>query len=102
MEAVIQSINLIASDPDLRGGRPCVAGTGLRVIDVVMAHLFHQRSPSEIASDYAISLAQVHAALAYYYEHKQVVDADLRQQVIAARNYKEKRIGSREPSLLPG
>ena len=74
MGAVIQSINLIASDPNLRGGRPCVAGTGLRVIDVVMAHLFHQRSPSEIASDYAISLAQVHAALAYYYDHRAEID----------------------------
>ena len=101
MEAVIQSINLIASTPTVRGGRPCIAGTGLRVIDVVMAHLFHQRTPSEIASDYGISLAQVHAALAYYYEHKPAIDADLRQQVAISREYKEKRIGSREPSLLP-
>lgn len=102
MEAVIQSINLIAINPAVRGGRPCIAGTGLRVIDIVMAHLFHQRTSSELASDYGISLAQVYAALAYYYEHKAELDADIRQQVAKAREYKEKRVGSRTPSLLPG
>ncbi|MCE2473101.1 MAG: DUF433 domain-containing protein, partial [Anaerolineae bacterium] len=27
----IESINLIYRDPDVRGGRPCIVGTGLRV-----------------------------------------------------------------------
>lgn len=102
MEAIIQSINLVSINPTVRAGRPCIAGTSLRVTDVVMANLFHQRTPSEISSDYMISLAQVHAALAYYYEHKDEIDLDIRQQVVTAREYKEKRIGSRAPSLLPG
>lgn len=91
---VIQSINLIEIDPKVRGGRPCIGGTTLRVSDVVMATLFHDRSPGQIASDYAISLAQVHAALSYYYEHKDELDADIRQQVEKARELKEKRVGS--------
>lgn len=96
----IQSINLIAINPKVRGGRPCIAGTGLRVTDVVMATLFHKRTPSEIASDYDVSLAQVHAALAYYYEHKAEVDEDLRKQIATARDYQEKQVGSGKPSLL--
>jgi uncharacterized protein (DUF433 family) len=83
----IRSINLIATNPNVRGGRPCIAGTGLRVTDIVMAYLFHHRSPSELASDYDISLAQVHAALAYYYEHKTEPDEDIRQQLVKAREY---------------
>ena len=98
--ATIESINLISIDPNVRGGRPCIAGTGLRVTDVVMATLFHQRTPSEIASDYEISLAQVHAALAYYYQHKLVLDADIREQIETARELKEKQVGSRRPSLM--
>ncbi len=93
--ATIESINLISIDPNVRGGRPCIAGTGLRVTDVVMATLFHQRTPGEIASDYEISLAQVHAALAYYYQHKTDLDADIRQQIETARELKEKQVGSR-------
>ncbi len=97
---MIQSIDLITTSPEVRGGRPCIAGTGLRVIDIVIATIFHHRTPGEIASDYEITLAQVHAALAYYYEHKTELDEDVRQQIATAREYKEKRIGSKRPSLL--
>jgi uncharacterized protein (DUF433 family) len=97
----IQSINLIVINPHVRNGKPCIAGTGLRVTDVAIATIFHERTPSQIASDYDISLAQVHAALAYYYEHKDDLDEDIRHQTETARELKEKRVGSRKTSLLP-
>lgn len=96
---VIQSIDLITKNLKVRGGKPCVAGTGLRVTDLVIAHLFHKRSPEEITSDYEISLAQVYAALAYYYQHKDELDEDIRRQILTARTAKEKLIGDK-PSLL--
>lgn len=86
---VVQSINLITTNPKVRGGRPCVAGTGLRVIDIVMASLFHGRTSGEIAADYEIGLAQVHAALAYYYQHQEAIDQDLREQIAKAQAMKE-------------
>jgi uncharacterized protein (DUF433 family) len=98
----VESIDLITTDPAVRGGRPCIAGTGLRVIDVATASVFHQRSPGEIAADYDISLAEVHAALAYYYQHKDELDADIRQAIATARAYKDQQIGRRGDSLLPG
>ncbi len=101
METVL-SINLITSNPQVRGGRPCIAGTSLRVTDVAMVMLFHTQDPGEIAAWYGITLAQVHAALAYYYEHKAEIDEDIRQQITVAREYKEKRVGSPGDPLLPG
>lgn len=98
----VESIDLITTDPAVRGGRPCIAGTGLRVIDVATASIFHQRSPGEIAADYDISLAEVHAALAYYYQHKDELDADIRLVIATARAYKDQQIGRRGDSLLPG
>lgn len=95
--ATMLSINLISSDPKVRGGRPCIAGTGIRVLDVVAVMLFHDQTPAEIAEAYALSLAQVHAALAYYAE----IDADLREQIARGRELKEKRVGSRGAPLLP-
>ena len=88
---VVQSIDLITKNPAVRGGRPCIAGTGLRVTDLVMANLFHGRTPDEIAADYELSLAQVHAALAYYYQHKGELDEDIRQQILRARTAKGKQ-----------
>ncbi len=41
------SINLISSNPKVRGGRPCIAGTGLRASDVVLAHLYHEQTADE-------------------------------------------------------
>jgi uncharacterized protein (DUF433 family) len=96
---VIQSIDLITKNPAVRGGKPCVAGTGLRVTDLVMAHLFHKRSPEEITSDYELSLSQVYASLAYYYQHKDELDEDIRAQILDARTAKEKFSGDK-PSLL--
>ena len=96
---VIQSINLITKNPAVRGGRPCIVGTGLRVTDLVVAHLLHRRSPEEIASDYEIPLAQVYAALAYYYQHKDELDEDIRHQILNARTAKGKNTGGK-PSLL--
>ncbi len=96
----IQSIDLIATNPDVRRGQPCLAGTGLRVIDVMMAHLFHDRSADDLASDYQLSLAQVHAAFSYYYAHKAALDEAIRQQIAQSQAYQEQQIGSTKPSLL--
>jgi uncharacterized protein (DUF433 family) len=92
MAEIIHSINLIVSKPEVRGGRPCIAGTGLRVIDIVMANMFHDRTPDEMAADYGVSLAAVHAALAFYYEHKAELDADIRDQIKTIDEFREKYI----------
>lgn len=100
METVL-SINLITSNPKVRGGRPCIAGTGLRVSDIVIASVFHDKTPDEIAAAYDVSLASVYAALAYYYEHKLEIDADIREQIEKARRLKEEYIANGGTTLLP-
>ena len=74
----IESINLIYRDPDVRGGRPCIVGTDLRVLDIVISKIFAERTPDELAQDYNLSMAEVHAALAYYYCNKDEIDSDIR------------------------
>lgn len=96
------SINLITSNPKVRAGRPCIAGTGLRVSDVVMAHLYHNQTPDEIAAGYAVSLSGVYAALAYYYEHKAEIDTDIRDQIEKARKLKAEWIANGGTPILPG
>lgn len=98
MDTVL-SINLITSNPKIRDGRPCIAGSGLRVTDVVIASIYHLQSPDEIAAGFDVSLAQVYAALAYYYEHKNELDQDIRQQIATAKALKDQYLANGGRSL---
>jgi uncharacterized protein (DUF433 family) len=61
------------------GGRACIAGHRIRVQDVVVLHELRGMSPKEIVEQYpGITLADVHAALVYYYDHQQEIDGELR------------------------
>jgi uncharacterized protein (DUF433 family) len=77
----VQPIQLIVINPDFKHGSPHLAGTGLRVIDIVVAHYFHHQSPEEIAINFAISLAETYAALAYYHLHKDEIDTEIREDL---------------------
>lgn len=100
MSQTIHPINTIVSDPAIRGGRPIIAGTTLKVADVVVVHVLHQKTPDEVASWFRIPLADVYAALAYYYANRAAIDEDIREQDRLAREFKAQRIGSRHDPLL--
>ncbi len=77
MATVTDIGSLISRTPGVHGGRPCIAGTGVTVRRVAVLHNAGD-APEEIAANYGhLSLAQVHAALAYYYANKAEIDADL-------------------------
>lgn len=97
---MIQSINLISTDPSIRNGRPCVAGTSIEVSVIVLSKIMQEAEPDEIAADYDLSLAQVYAALAYYYDNKQEIDASISERRQLAQQMKEQRVGSRHSPLF--
>lgn len=67
----------IEIEPAHRGGRPRIAGTRLAVGDVVLMHLRLGMPAAEIAGRYDVPLAAVHAALAYYFDHREEIDRGL-------------------------
>ena len=68
----------IEATPGILGGKPCIAGHRIRVVDVAIWNEKLGLSPDDIASKYDLSLAEVHAALAYYFDHREEMEADLR------------------------
>ena len=78
MATVTEIGSLISRRPDIRGGRPCVAGTGVSVRRIAQWHNMGQ-IPEEVVQTFGgqLSLAQVHAALAYYFANQEEIDADL-------------------------
>ena len=78
MATVTEMGSLISRRPEIRGGRPCIAGTGVSVRRIAQWHNMGQ-IPEEAVQTFGghLSLAQVHAALAYYYANRGEIDADL-------------------------
>ena len=72
--------------PGVCGGRPRIAGHRIRVQDIVI-WTEQGQSPDEIVSDFPqLSLADVYAALAYYHDHREEIDQEIREdQEFAAR-----------------
>jgi uncharacterized protein (DUF433 family) len=96
----MQSINLIAINPKVRNSRPYIVGTTVTVADVAIVKIYHGQDADGIAAWYDLSLPQVYAALAYYYDHKAEMDDQIHGQIRRAQELKEKRVGNAR-SLLP-
>lgn len=61
-----------------RTGTPVLAGTTMKVVELVMAQMAHGWSAEELHFQYPyLSLGQIHSALAYYWDHKQELDANI-------------------------
>ncbi|MFZ1770092.1 MAG: DUF433 domain-containing protein [Caldilinea sp.] len=96
----IQAIDQIATNPRVRSGRPFIVGTTVTVADIAVAKIFMMMEAEEIADYYRLTLAQVYSALAFYYDHKAEIDLSIEQRRKLAEEMKEKRTGSRHPSLF--
>jgi len=69
----------IVSQTDFCGGSPVIRGTKFPVRSVVNYVLHQGISPEELVKEFShLTLAQVYDALSYYYDHKESVDKDLR------------------------
>ena len=82
-------IDVIVSDPTVRNGRPIIAGTTIRVSDIVASHIFRMQTPEELAPHFSLDLGQIHAALAYYYYHREEIDGEIRENEARANHYLE-------------
>jgi uncharacterized protein (DUF433 family) len=72
------SIEHIVATPGTCGGKPRVAGHRIRVQDVAIWHERLGYSIEEIIAHYPqLTLAEVHAALAYYYDHRDEIQHDI-------------------------
>lgn len=74
----VQSLDRhIESTPGVSGGRPRLAGHRITVQDIAIWHERLGRSADEICTDHSLSLAEVHAALAYYFDHRDEIDRQI-------------------------
>ena len=80
MATVTEIASLISRRPEIRGGRPCIAGMGVSVRRIAQWYKMGL-IPEEIVRKFGhLSLAQVHAALAYYHANQPEIDVDLESE----------------------
>ena len=68
----------IAITPGVAGGKPHIVGHRITVQNIVIWHERMGLSADEIATEYNLTLADVYAALAYYYDHQTDIDAAIK------------------------
>jgi len=70
----------IVTHKDYCGGSPVIKGTKFPVRSVVNYVLLQGLSPEEIVAEFShLTLAQVYDALSYYYDNKENIDRELRE-----------------------
>jgi len=86
----------IVKTPGTCGGRARIAGHRVRVQDIVIWYEHQGMTPDEIVSDIpSITLADVHSALAYYFEHVQEIQEEMRADRVYAEEFRRNH-----PSML--
>jgi uncharacterized protein (DUF433 family) len=79
------------------GGKAHVVGHRIKVQHIAAWHERLGRSPDEIVAEHpGLTLADVYAALAYYYDHRDEIDADIGADMEFAARLKS----NSPPSLL--
>jgi uncharacterized protein (DUF433 family) len=60
---------------------PLIAGTTMKVIELVTGQIAHGWSPEELQFQHSyLTMSQIHSALAYYWDHKQELDEDIERR----------------------
>src|SRR5262249_9854978 len=63
--------------PGVMGGKPRVAGHRISVQNIALWHERLGMTQDEIETEYDLTLADVHAALAYYFDHREEIDKSI-------------------------
>ena len=86
----------ITKTPDVCGGKACIAGHRIRVMDIVVWCEMRGYSVDEVVDVFpGITLADVYAALAYYFDNRAEIEADFRHEQEVAE-----ALRSKFPSIL--
>jgi uncharacterized protein (DUF433 family) len=69
---------------------PIVAGTTMKVIELVTGQIAYGWSPEELHFQHPyLTMSQIYSALAYYWDHKEELDANIQQREEYAANLRK-------------
>lgn len=93
----------ITKTPGVCGGKACIAGHRIRVMDIVICYDHWGMTPDEIVDQYpGITLSDVHMSLAYYYDHIEEIREDIRRNNEVAEQFRSQYPSKVKERLLGG
>jgi uncharacterized protein (DUF433 family) len=73
-------------------GVPVIAGTSVKVVEIAIERLAHHWDADELHRQHPhLTLGQIHAALAYYYDHRDELDEDIDRRLGRIREIQNRR-----------
>jgi uncharacterized protein (DUF433 family) len=85
----------IAETPGICGGKPRIAGRRIKVQYIAIWHVRMGMSIKKIAREYDLELADIHAAIAFYYDNRDEIDRQIAEDEAFVEEMRKKN-----PSLL--
>ena len=77
--ATVISYAHIVSTPGVCGGRPRIDGHRIKVQDIATFHERHAMTPAQIQARFPVlTLAQIYSVLAFYYDHRDEIAAEIK------------------------
>src|SRR3954447_3746129 len=90
----------VSSTPGVCGGKPCIAGTRIRVQDVYVWHELQGLSADEIVSRFQhITMADVYAALSYYWDNRDEIQRQMQEETEFVEQMKAKHLSPLKEKL---
>ncbi len=81
MAAAVQLDSMLTSHPGVCGGKRCIAGTRVTVLQIVTLHK-RGETPEEMSLNFPqVTLSQIYAALAYYHANQTEIERELADEL---------------------
>ncbi len=77
---------------------PMIIGTNMKIVELVLDKIAYGWSPEELQLNHPyLTMGQIHSALAYYWDHDEELDRDIKRRLAFVENA-QKEIGPRPSS----
>ena len=89
----------ITLKPGVAGGKPHITGHRITVQNIAVWHERMGKSADEICTEYDLQLAQVYAALAYYFDHQEEIDRSIEESDVFVNSLRQRTPSALEKKL---
>lgn len=82
------------------GGKARIDGHRIRVMDIALLHEYSGMTADEIVQYYpTLTLSDVHAALAYYFDHIEEIQEEIRREQVFVENFRQQHTSPLQAKL---